>query len=122
MTKRQAERIMQLEVVQRPSGPSSPDCFEAYDGGARKGIGFIVSGSGRTESEALANLVQANYRRVCEELAKEQQHRCANCAKRAPLSFHHKLHRSKGRIDTKENLEGLCLECHNIEHGLRKSL
>lgn len=127
MTKKQAERIMQLEVVQmkarsgKPGPFPEPFWFESYDK-KKKGLGFIVSGSGQTESEALENLVKANYRRVCEELAEEQGHRCANCAKFAPLSFHHIQHRSKGRLDTKENIEGLCIDCHNIEHGLRKPL
>jgi nitrate/TMAO reductase-like tetraheme cytochrome c subunit len=120
VTKNKAERIMQLEVHE-VIAPGCPVTFQTYDTSGI-GIGFIVSGSGQTESEALENIVKANYRRVCDELAKEQAHRCANCDKLAPLSFHHKQHRSKGRLDTKQNLEGLCVDCHNIEHGIKKPI
>ena len=50
--------------------------------------------------------------------------RCEACGKRPDwrgLVGHHKIFRSKGRIDTAENCEILCGKCHSARHGVVES-
>ncbi len=71
----------------------------------------LARGDGASEKEALRALVQNNYRRVCRLVGERQSWRCFNCgAWRGPgkLEFHHKQFRSAGRLDTEDNIIGLC--------------
>lgn len=77
----------------------------------------VVSTQGVSPGEALELLVQANYQRVSRIVFRNQGWRCARCRKFLPLSAHHLKHRSKGRIDTVENLVALDSGCHALEHG-----
>lgn len=121
MTRKQAERIMQMDVVELPSAPLTFR-FEGHTDG------ILVRGRGRTANEALHKLVDNNYKRVCALVAQQQKYRCGNvalggefgCGLIRPLQFHHIVPRSKGRVDTELSLVGLCRECHAEKHGEKK--
>ncbi len=44
---------------------------------------------------------------------------CEKCGKKRPLDWHHKVKRSQGGTDERENLIALCRECHLKEHGVQ---
>jgi len=60
----------------------------------------------------------AEYRKLRWQKYVEQGGRCAHCGNGmsfTEMGLHHKIARSAGggfRMDTKENTEGLCKECH----------
>lgn len=110
MTRKQAERIMQMPVTELSSADGAFR-FEA------RADGILVRGRGSTQKKALEKLVDNNYKRVCAIVAQSQRYRCANCSTMVPLQFHHVEHRSKGRVDTVENLVGLCQAHHARMHG-----
>jgi hypothetical protein len=66
--------------------------------------------------KALGELVEILYREECQRTFHKQGWRCARCAGLKPLQGHHKIKRSKGRVD-RDNIEGLCAACHGKEHG-----
>jgi 5-methylcytosine-specific restriction endonuclease McrA len=41
---------------------------------------------------------------------------CEICFKKAPLDWHHKIHRSQGGTDTRDNLIACCRLCHTRIH------
>ncbi len=112
MTKRTAESIMKMTVT--ITEESRGFKAEASD----KKHGARCNSWAPTKAQALSDLVFANYRRICWMVATQQRHRCASCRRQIPLQFHHKIHRARGqRLDTEENIEGLCVRCHGAEHG-----
>ncbi len=44
---------------------------------------------------------------------------CEKCGKKRVLDWHHKVKRSQGGQDTRDNLVALCRECHIREHGVK---
>ena len=44
---------------------------------------------------------------------------CERCGKRAGVALHHRILRSQGGSDTRENLAWLCKRCHDGAHGIR---
>lgn len=44
---------------------------------------------------------------------------CVECGSRMNLECHHKIERSKQRIDKLDNLQALCHNCHAGKHGQR---
>jgi len=92
--------------------------------GYRDGVGspWAVGGSDTgDQAEALQLMFAHNWNRLHREVREEQRHLCAHCGKRGPLSLHHITHRSRGRNDRRENLEGLCVQCHGQKHGGRSA-
>ena len=86
---------------------------QAYDGD-----GTLVKAmrSPKGVKVALGLLVEDLYKTECQKVFEAQGWKCARCGQFRPLQGHHKVHRSKGRVD-KSNLEGLCAACHGHEHG-----
>ena len=84
----------------------------AYDGD----VLVKVMRSKRDVKDATRLLVEDLYREECGKVFQAQGWKCARCGRFRPLQGHHKVHRSKGRVD-KGNLEGLCAACHGKEHG-----
>jgi hypothetical protein len=83
------------------------------------GDGKRIWGHGPNEKTAAQRLVIENYKRICDIVDRLQEYRCRRCGQRQPLSHHHKTFRSHGRKDTVENIEALCLSCHNAAHHLK---
>ena len=117
MTKQNAERIMEAEVVQLDPAPHAKYRYQAL---SPRGDVWAES-EGHKQSQVLSNLVSRNYARVSVMVKDWQTNLCARCGEKKPLSVHHKVFRSHGRKDTAENLEALCSNCHNAAHGLRTS-
>ena len=63
------------------------------------------------------DFLRANLDRLRQQLLREQDWRCAQCAGIKPLQLHHRKHRSEQRNDRIENLEMLCIADHRKEHG-----
>ena len=106
MTIRHAERITGLVIVK------TGDYF------------WMAHGEiGRTdvrafnEKDAAQKIVDWNWREVSRIVFQRQDYRCARCGMLRPLQNHHRKHRSAGRIDSIENSEGLCNECHGQDHN-----
>jgi len=114
MTRKQAERITGLSIREVPSDPRQ----HAYIGVNGDGVA-LVAGRGWSPGEALKKLVDNNYADLRKRLAIKQKHKCWECGKFGPLEFHHIIHRSKGRVDSEENLIGLCPPCDRRAHGVR---
>ena len=81
-----------------------------------------AEGTGDSREDALRDLVDANYRRNSEILRERAGWRCERCGRIGPTDIHHKQKRSKGRLDTIENLESICpslggCRAHAKEHG-----
>jgi len=112
MTLRSVEKITGLEVRRLP-GAGMP-LFGAYNS---EGSAVTVR-SGRTEKEALRELVSAVYKINREEAMIRAKFKCENCGSRKDLEAHHKKFRSHGRNDRVENLEVVCRLCHEIKHGV----
>jgi 5-methylcytosine-specific restriction endonuclease McrA len=77
----------------------------------------LARGAGVTERVALSRLVDANYDRVGEIVMKSQNYACADCGAVVGLERHHVKFRSHGRVDTEENIVGLCPPDHRRRHG-----
>ena len=110
MNIRRAEQVtgFRIEV-----GVDSAGAFAmAYDGD----VLVKVMRSKRDVKDATRLLVEDLYREECGKVFQAQGWKCARCGYFRPLQGHHKVHRSKGRID-RGNLEGLCAVCHGKEHG-----
>lgn len=112
MTFRNAEKITGLSIQPAPQ----QDGYLAYVGFDGEGIA-VAAGRGLTSCEALRRLVENNYAELCRRVWTKQEGKCWECGRFRPLSFHHVVHRSKGRIDSEDNLRGLCQPCHGREHG-----
>lgn len=63
------------------------------------------------------DFLRANLDRLRQQLLAEQDYRCAQCGAIKPLQLHHRKHRSEQRDDRIENLEMICVEDHQKEHG-----
>jgi 5-methylcytosine-specific restriction endonuclease McrA len=116
MTRRQAERIMQMPVVELPS----EDGVFRFE--ARSQIeDVMVRGRGATEKEALKKLVDNNYKRVSGIVMLERARgRCEECGKLTGLHAHHIKHRSSGRVDSTLSIRALCPPCHDQAHRQRE--
>ena len=44
---------------------------------------------------------------------------CFRCEQRMGVHVHHTTFRSQGGSDTEDNLEMLCIICHDAAHGVR---
>lgn len=115
MTIPQAKRItgLEIEIYKPPS--ETPDRLIYVQG--RNGTSEALWGEGGTLSEALAGLVDNNWRKVVYEVSRSQHWRCADCGKCRWLQGHHVKRRSRGRDDRKENVLALCNSCHRDLHG-----
>jgi len=113
MTHKQAERITGLTIRATQPVPHG-DC--AFIGINSNDVA-IVAGRSRSSGDALNKLVDNHYKMVCKEVALKQKHKCWECGKFGPMQFHHVQHRSKGRIDSLDNIVGLCPMCHGRQHG-----
>jgi hypothetical protein len=111
MTRKKAEQITRLRLAGRLVEDTW--VYIAYDENNKA----MACGEGDEEKEALEELVRDNYRRVSREVMIRQGFLCGRCGERKPLQTHHKEHRSKGRLDTEENLIAVCQHCHNSAHG-----
>ena len=113
MTKRRAERIIASEIA--VTQLSANGTWDAYIvPGEYFGSGLYAYG--KTEDQAIGNLVAAFYKAECLRVFEGQEWKCARCGLRKPLQGHHIEHRSHGRVD-RNNVEGLCAKCHGQEHG-----
>jgi 5-methylcytosine-specific restriction endonuclease McrA len=70
------------------------------------------------------------WRKLCEEVWEKRSRDggtwapCANCAGSVlgyEAQFHHKIFKSQGGQDTEENVDILCLPCHERRHGRHRS-
>lgn len=68
---------------------------------------------------ALERLCDGVYRIHCNMVGAAQSYRCADCGRCRPLDPHHKIKRSKGRVDTCENLVMVCRICHDRREGIK---
>ncbi|SRR6266702_6601287 len=75
---------------------------------------FDVRASSRDAAERLVDL---HWREVCKIVFRMQNWHCAYCLRIRPLTGHHKIFRSQGRIDSVTNAEGLCSDCHGNKYG-----
>lgn len=108
MTARQAERIMGLEVIQERS--------------SRLLIFIAIESDGNRVAAARTEklLVETVYALRRAEVFKEQDYLCKLCGGLKPLECDHIESRgAHGRNDRKENLRGLCVDCHRIRHGAK---
>jgi hypothetical protein len=109
-TVRRAERIM---------GHEASTCFDKSWYAAAicncTGKETPVQGHGKTEDEALRDLVENVYKRHGQIVAMRQKYRCRNCQGIRPLQKHHLERRSKGRNDRVSNIAMLCPVCHELE-------
>ena len=69
-------------------------------------------------------LSKGDYRRLRKQVYSEQGKACARCRRRiwtlAEMELNHKRLRKMGggsRDDRRENVEGLCQDCHRKEHN-----
>jgi hypothetical protein len=85
---------------------------------ARNREGAVVAmASGPTREEALATLSERCYRVARLRNAEAQGWRGGNTGELGqPLEAHHKLRRSKGRDDSRENLVLVTRDVHNAQH------
>ncbi len=107
MTIRQAEKITGLIIAKHENGD--------YCGRGDVAGEFWVHAS--DDKTAAANIVALHYRYISATVMKSQNFRCADCKGIRPLSCHHKILRSHGRIDSAANLIALCTPCHEKRHG-----
>lgn len=110
MTLDKAKKITQLDI--RVISNSKSAIAMGYENG-----GAVIAGAGRDEKQALQDLVNLNWKRICQIVRHRQKYRCGTCDKPKPLQGHHIKRRSRGRLDTVENVVALCLDCHNGEHS-----
>lgn len=68
---------------------------------------------------AIQMLVEWNYRQVSRQVFTEQNYLCFHCGGIKPLQVDHIVERSKGRVDLRSNLRGLCPPCHRRRHDNR---
>ena len=52
------------------------------------------------------------YEAICRAVLARDHGRCVVCGSSENLTPHHKVKRSRGRMDTLNNMETLCVECH----------
>lgn len=70
--------------------------------------------------EAARILRERNLARIRNKKLTAQKGRCARCDRMGrPLHLHHSKFRSQGGDDREENLELICTDCHDKEHGTR---
>lgn len=106
---RRASRITGLDVHR---GPSGVPCGVVYG----KDDGEVVV-SVTDSADSYNRFLISNLERIGWITMQAQNFRCAGCGRIRALQKHHIKHRSKERDDRRENIEMLCLECHNQEHG-----
>jgi 5-methylcytosine-specific restriction endonuclease McrA len=111
MSKTRFERINGHEPETERRGLSwRASCVCCCDGSPVKLIG-----SGRTESDALKDLLNGVYNHHGRIVMEKQKWRCSQCQRVLPLQRHHIRARSKGRDDRVSNLRGDCADCHEKE-------
>lgn len=73
------------------------------------------------KSIALTLLVDRVLKQTNMKVFERDGWRCVACGKFGPLQSHHKVKRSKGRVDDIDNLTSLCPACHGlVEKGVVK--
>jgi hypothetical protein len=88
-----------------------------YIGVAYNRKGWAVSmKNGRTPEAVYYALSDSLLRRSVRVVAAKQGWRDARTGKIAPLQGHHKVKRSKKRLDSEDNLEGLSASTHSKQH------
>ena len=65
---------------------------------------------------AIEMTVNAVYFKWKSEKMEESGWKCERCGSVRALHAHHIVFRSKGRNDRKENMQVLCINCHEDEH------
>lgn len=71
--------------------------------------------------KALKGVVEKVYAINREAAFEKAGYRCVRCGKIVPLQAHHVIHRARGqRDDSVENLDPLCAEHHEQEHGAKR--
>ena len=113
---RQVEQITGLEIKLKAKG--SRVLAYGYRDGEANPLVCGSSESGDAEA-ALQMLVEENWHRLQRIVFQEQHWQCAHCGRVKELQLHHRTFRSHARDDRRENLEGLCSECHNRKHGIK---
>lgn len=82
----------------------------------------LRSGKSRTQSIALARLVEIVYSTHSRIVMDRANWKCEECGAVTGLSTHHKTFRSHGRDDRVDNLMAVCNKSHNIAHGIRRAV
>lgn len=74
----------------------------------------MLPGSRKTLAQKIPKVIlsKQEYYWQALEIFESQEWRCDKCGRIKPLQLHHKTKRSHGRDDSKENLCGLCSDCH----------
>lgn len=67
--------------------------------------------------KALEGLAEHVYRLHIAEVFSAQEYRCVDCGERKELDPDHIIPRSRGRLDTRENIAGRCRSCHQKRHN-----
>ena len=116
MTRRKAERIMQLSVW-------PPERYRRWTANLKAIDEYgevLCESEAELEVDALALLVERNYYRVRDLVFTRDKYRCVYCGSRSNLQAHHKRFRSHGREDVEGNLATCCPACHDAQHSLRR--
>ncbi len=118
MTPRNAERITGLDVT---AGFVIGSRTIHYATASESGV-EIARAEGCNQAAALGRLVEVIYKRRSEQTMQEQGWRCADCNGIKPLTIHHKVFRSHGRDDRRENLIAICVSCHDSRHNQKRGV
>ena len=108
MTRLRAERITQLSIL-----PVEPDGLHGRTWRAMDGDTEIARVTEPDDDRAWDKLVHVLYQRRSLQAFEEQEWRCLQCGSYQPMQAHHITPRARGRLDIRENLAGLCPECHD---------
>lgn len=113
MTIAKVERITRGQVTVQSDGiPGRVQCWLS------DGSGKVIACSDpfRKASDALDDLVKKHYADRREDAFRRQRWRCFHCGRIVPLECDHIKSRARGqRLDTIENLRGLCHD-HHVAH------
>ena len=109
MTRLRAERIIGCEIfLVEPNGLHGRT-WRAMDGDTE-----IARVTEPDDDWAWEKLVRVMYDRRKLQAFEEQGWRCLVCSSHLPLTPHHIIPRARGqRLDTRENLTGICLQDHD---------
>ena len=78
----------------------------------------VATAGGSSLKKSLQSIVNKVYEINRQKAYEKADYRCARCGEIVPLQAHHIKHRARGqRDDSVDNLEVLCSEHHDKEHG-----
>ena len=117
MTEREARAIRKVEGLTGLKVHWFPEKEAAAAFNEQREV--IAQGRGKTVEEACQDLRTDNLMTIRRRKLREGKGRCNHCGGGGPLQLHHVEFRSQGGTDHPDNLDLICIECHNKAHGLR---